>query len=211
MATWTTHGRHYHRYDDCFLKRSLEPSEYQRDFRGQVHIPFDNAMKLENEAATLKFVRETTEIPVPRVLEAREHSNGSYDLVTELVPGVPLEDITHAHQHRVIEQVKKHLKALRSLRSSRIGGPTGIVCPPPVAKPNNYNAMKRGSEGFLPPKSMCSATMIFRNPTSSSTRILLKLMVSSIVRRGRDCLPQEASVISVLNAPSFPLEEGFHD
>ena len=54
--------------------------------------------------------------------------------MTELVPGVSLSDITPTHLPKVIEQIKKYLESLLSLRSGRIAGPTGIVCPPPVAK-----------------------------------------------------------------------------
>ncbi|EER27994.1 hypothetical protein D8B26_005878 [Coccidioides posadasii str. Silveira] len=134
MASWTTHERHYRYYDNCFLKRTLSPSEYQRDFRGQLHISLDNAARLANEAATLDFIGQETDIPVPRVIHAGEHSDGSYHLWTELVPGVPLKEIPLSDQHTVIEQIERYKSTLQGLRSSCIGGPTGIVCPPPVAK-----------------------------------------------------------------------------
>jgi hypothetical protein len=133
MASWTTHERHYCRSVDHFLKRTLSPSEYRLDYRGQVHIPFDNVARLKNEAAALEFIKRMTDIPVPRVLEASEHSDGSFHLATELVPGIPMKELAPADQTKVMEEIEKHLKTLRGLRSTQIGGPSGIVCPPPVA------------------------------------------------------------------------------
>lgn len=75
-----------------------------------------------------------TNVPVPRVLVACEHSDGSFHLATELVPGIPMNELPLASQSKVAEEIEKYLKLLRKLQSNQIGGPTGIICSPPIAK-----------------------------------------------------------------------------
>lgn len=139
METWKTHERAYCRYHDRFVKRTLLPSEYQQDYTGQIYIPTDARKRLENEAASLAFVRSMTDIPVPRVLEAREYCDGTFRLVTELVDGIPMEELSVFDQERVMPEVEVHMKTLHNLRSSCIGGPSGIVCLPPIFKRPNLD------------------------------------------------------------------------
>ena len=54
------------------MKRSLRPTEYKLDFRGQPYVPVTNEARLENEAACLRFIKVITNIPVPEVLAIYE-------------------------------------------------------------------------------------------------------------------------------------------
>ena len=166
MASWTTHERHYQFHDHYFLKRSLAPSEYKPDFRGRLHIPVDNAKRLANEAASLVFIRQNTDIPVPRVIQACEFSDGSYRLCTEIVPGVPLKEIPISEQHAVIEQIERHRKTLHGLRFSRVGGPSGTVCLPPIAK------MLQHDEAWITKQSPTKEYVFCHNDLSQSNVIV---------------------------------------
>lgn len=128
-VTWEMHERQNQPYDDCFLKRSLGPGEYKLDYRGHIHVPYDNQNRLKNEAASLRFIKSKTHIPVPNVLDAYEY-NGSFYLWTELVPGIPMEELLPLDQATVMVEIEQHLCTLQNLRSKIIGGPTGIICPP---------------------------------------------------------------------------------
>ena len=129
ITSWQTHDRLYHYYDDRFLKRSLRPDEYKMNGYGQIHIPFDCQRRLENEVASLRFIKSNTKIPVPTVLDAYGHE-GAFYVWTELVPGVDMDDFSPSDQATVTMEVEDRVRTLQSLRSKTIGGPTGIVCPP---------------------------------------------------------------------------------
>ncbi|KAI9749710.1 MAG: Calcineurin subunit B [Chaenotheca gracillima] len=130
--TWKTHEREYAQYVDRFLKRSLRPEEYQRNFLGQIHVPYDNKNRLANEAASLRYIKQMTNVPVPAVLDAYEQE-GSFYLWTELVRGIPMKELSRPDQAVVMREVEQHLLTLHELHFGRVGGPSGIISPPPRA------------------------------------------------------------------------------
>jgi hypothetical protein len=75
---WSTHEREYRIYKNSFLKRSLSPSEYKLDFRGQPHAPIANEAWLKNEAACLQFINSETNIPVPDILDTYNKADSFY-------------------------------------------------------------------------------------------------------------------------------------
>lgn len=127
--TIKTHERGYQRCDDRFLKRTLAPDEYKLDYYGQLYVPYDSQKRLENEVASLRFIRSKTNIPVPNVLDAYEHE-GSFYLWTELVTGIEMSKLSPSDQATVMVEVEDHIRTLQNLRSQTIGGPSGIICPP---------------------------------------------------------------------------------
>lgn len=135
-----TAEREYCEFKDRFLKRNLNPSEYKwSPFRKQFHIPYGNKERLENDAACLRFIKENTNIPVPKVHDAYEKigaegPTGSFYLWLELVPGVAMSQLKIDEQAIVMKEVEEHLHILHSLRSNQLGGPTGLLCPPPRVK-----------------------------------------------------------------------------
>lgn len=76
------HERHYCRYQDLFLKRSLGVAEYK----------LDNA-RLESEAASLSFIRSETNIPIPKLLATYDES-GSYFPWIDIIHGVPMKELS---------------------------------------------------------------------------------------------------------------------
>ena len=66
---------------------------------------------------------------MPDVLEAYD-DNGSFVLVTKRLRGVEMSELPPNDQAIVMIEVEEHIKKMQSLYSTRVGGPTGIVCPP---------------------------------------------------------------------------------
>ncbi|MCJ1390323.1 hypothetical protein MMC18_003181 [Xylographa bjoerkii] len=116
--------RQYHEYENSFLKKTIAPHKYE----DKPCLTHWNKERLKNEAACLRFIELTTNIPVPKVLFAHE-KNGSYHLCTERVPGVCMNDLSQDKQAVVIEEVERHLQTLKCLKSDRIDGPSDIICP----------------------------------------------------------------------------------
>jgi serine/threonine protein kinase len=123
--TWE---RAYYRRGPVFLKRSLRPQEFKQGARG-LHVPRARKEKLMNEAASLRFIKENTDIPVPALYDEFE-KDGAYCVATEYVKGVNMTELTIDQKRVVIEEVKHHIATLRGLKSSTIGGPSGLVVPP---------------------------------------------------------------------------------
>ena len=128
LETYATHEKQYEQYSDRFLKRTVWPHEYKQNIHKETIVPFGCRERLENEAASLQFIKNVTNIPVPKVLEACD-KDGSFHLSVELVPGVL---IPAEHQAVVIAEVEKHMKTLQSLKRNHVGGPTGIIALPPM-------------------------------------------------------------------------------
>ncbi|EFQ97602.1 hypothetical protein MGYG_00641 [Nannizzia gypsea CBS 118893] len=113
-----THERKYYRSGVSFIKRSLRPKEWQvSQFKGTIHVPRKARERILNEAATLRFLEENSTIPIPRLYCCFEDDDAVY-LVIEYIEGL------------VGDELEKHILDLHALRSSKIGGPTGLVIPP---------------------------------------------------------------------------------
>lgn len=112
-----------------FIKRSLRPREWQVNFRGCIVVPRLGPERLQNEAAVLQFIKTHTAIPVPTVKAAFEDDDAFY-LVMEYVEGVGMNELSDTEKAIVIKEVNEHLETIHSLRSSKLGGPTGIIVPP---------------------------------------------------------------------------------
>lgn len=82
-----------------------------------------------NEAASLRYISEVTNIPVPK-LYCDFEDNGAYYLITEYVEGVSLSDLDEDEKTVVCRELEEHLVTLHALKSQRIGGPSEIVIPP---------------------------------------------------------------------------------
>lgn len=84
---------------------------------------------LKNEADTLRFLRRRTNIPVPLLFSDFEYDDAYY-LITEYIEGVSMADLPEHQKDVVIAELEGHLAQLKTLRSNRMGGPSGIVIPP---------------------------------------------------------------------------------
>lgn len=124
----TAERGYYHR-DGFFIKRSLRPSEYITTQRGTIHIPRLGKERLQNEAESLRFIRRVSNIPVPTLFGSFE-IDGAYFLIMEYVDGVGMSQLSEDQKKVVRAELCQHMAVLREIKSSRIGGPSGIVIPP---------------------------------------------------------------------------------
>ncbi|RKK10871.1 hypothetical protein BFJ66_g14427 [Fusarium oxysporum f. sp. cepae] len=131
----TTFERKYYRRGETFIKRTLRSGEFRRRFDGELHVPQLNKERLMNEADSLRFIHSQTKIPVPAVYRDFEDDEAYY-LITEYIDGVNMADLSEEGKAIVQEELKGYLATLTTLKSSRLGGPSGIIIPP-------YRAMKR--------------------------------------------------------------------
>ena len=122
-----TNERKYFRVDGAWIKRSLRPSEWQTNpFAGTLFIPRFGNERILNEAATMRFIADKTNIPVPKLYTCFEDDGAAY-LVMEYIEGVTMDKLAD-HQRKVVEtELERHLETLRSLKSAVWGGPSGIV------------------------------------------------------------------------------------
>ncbi|KAG9254526.1 kinase-like domain-containing protein [Emericellopsis atlantica] len=124
----TTFERKYYHREQVFIKRSLRPNEYRTGFRG-LHVPRLGKERLINEATSLRFIRQHTNIPVPTVY-CHFEDDGAYDLITEYIEGVSMSELLEEQKALVREELENHLATLKTLKACRLGGPSGIVIPP---------------------------------------------------------------------------------
>jgi hypothetical protein len=76
----TTFERKYYHLGSVFIKRSLRPSEFRTGYRG-LHVPRLGKERLMNEAESLQFIQQHTDIPVPTVY-CHFEDDGAYYLIT---------------------------------------------------------------------------------------------------------------------------------
>ena len=124
-----TSERKYYQTDNTFIKRSLRPREWQVTLRGTIHVPRSGRERLLNEAAAMTFIRANTDIPVPTLHCCFEDDDAVY-LVMENVEGVSMAELEKKQREIVHEELEQHLQTMRGLRSSKLGGPSGLVVPP---------------------------------------------------------------------------------
>ena len=123
-----TFERKYYQQEGAFIKRSLRPREFRTGYRG-LHVPRVGKERLKNEAESLLFIREHTDIPVPTVY-CHFEDDEAYYLIVEHVEGESMADLTEPQKAIVGEELKRHLATLRTLKSNRMGGPGGYIYPP---------------------------------------------------------------------------------
>lgn len=116
-----------YRDGDIFIKRSLRPEEWCNSiFSGRKLIPLLGREQILNEAATLKYLRDNTKIPIPKFYASFEDDGVVY-LMTEYVQGITMDKLAQEDQALVAKEVKYHLQTLETLTSDTFGGPTGLV------------------------------------------------------------------------------------
>jgi tRNA A-37 threonylcarbamoyl transferase component Bud32 len=129
----TMERKYYHR-GNAFIKKSLRPDEFRVGYRG-IYVPRLGKERLLNEAESLQYIREHTDIPVPKVF-CHFEDRDAYYLITEYIEGVHMADLGDSQRSVVIEELESYRMKLKSLASNKLGGPSGIVVPP-------YRVMER--------------------------------------------------------------------
>ncbi|KAK8150071.1 hypothetical protein G3M48_004275 [Beauveria asiatica] len=147
----TTFERKYYHRGPVFIKRSLRPREYQTGYRG-IHIPPLGKQRLINEAESLQFIRQHTDIPVPTVY-CHFLDDDAYYIITEFVDGISMADLSDERKSIVGNELERHTAKLKTLRSSRLGGPSGIVVPPyrvlKLAESDRWNLQPSASDDYV--------------------------------------------------------------
>ncbi|KAF1347221.1 kinase-like protein [Lizonia empirigonia] len=120
---WKSHERQYTLTDSAFTKSELPEEELPISQATQQKVyPRWSRERLQNEAATLKFIASRTSIPVPKFLGLYEE-NGLLHLKTERAAGIPLDDLASdtATKHVADCLVSSILPQLRQLRHHTTG------------------------------------------------------------------------------------------
>lgn len=128
-CTPATPERKYYRHGNLNRKRCLRPSEYL--IRQNCEVIISTAPR-EDSPTRLQHctIFVTTQTFLSQgAYEAFEDAQGAYWLITEFSEGVNLADLPEDKKSVVIRQLELHLQTLQSLKSSIIGGRTGIVIP----------------------------------------------------------------------------------
>jgi hypothetical protein len=121
--------RKYYQAGNTFIKRSLRPREWQVTAKGTIHAPRSGRERLLNEAAAITFIRDKTNIPVAMLYCCFEDDDAVY-LIMENVEGISMTELGDGQRATVQEEMEQHLQTMRNLRSSKIGGPSGIMLLP---------------------------------------------------------------------------------
>ncbi|KAG9842072.1 glycoside hydrolase, partial [Aureobasidium melanogenum] len=125
-----TADRKYYQTKSAFVKRSLRPQEWQASaFLGKIIVPRLGEERLLNEAAELEFVAANTNIPVPIVLACFEDDSAVY-LITELIDARSMDGLSDSDRAVVAKELETYIDQLHGLRSSSLGGCTGLAIPP---------------------------------------------------------------------------------
>lgn len=85
--------------------------------------------RAKNEAANIRFVGKYTDVPVPEIICEYE-DDGAYVLVMTHASGVSMDTLDATQKAVVIAKIPSYMDSLHRLKSSKLGGASGIVCPP---------------------------------------------------------------------------------
>jgi hypothetical protein len=117
--------RKYYKVGNTWIKRSLRPSEWQKQ-NGFMHVPLFNTERILNEGECLEFLAKHTDIPLPRLIACFEDDSAAY-LITEYVDGVGMNELDADGQAAVAAELQRHMQTLKGLTSDTWGGPSGVV------------------------------------------------------------------------------------
>ena len=132
--------------------------------------------RIRNEAASLQFIQEKTNIPVPQIFGAFEH-DGAFWLITKYIEGVDLAELPEKDKPVVLDELKGYLATLQNLRSRHVGGPTGIVVPPyrvtRATKQDSWNLRASREEEYVFCHNDCSQHNIIVDPESLEIKAII--------------------------------------
>ncbi|TLS21338.1 uncharacterized protein PpBr36_10369 [Pyricularia pennisetigena] len=132
---------------------------------GRVIIPRFGKERLQNEANSLRFISEKTNIPVPKFIGHFEDDGAVY-LITEFVEGIAMSELPENQRKEVEVEVEAHLQTLKQLKSSQWGGPSGLVIPP-------YRIMQKTFRSRWTMKNRDSKDLVFCHNDLSTHNIIV--------------------------------------
>ena len=111
------------------------------------------------------FIQEKTNIPVPTLHCSFEDDDAVY-LIMENVEGMSMSELGNEQRPIVQQELEEHIKTMQSLRSSRIGGPSGIVLVP-------YRATLHSPRDQWSPKKSDSDEFVFCHNDLSQQNVIV--------------------------------------
>lgn len=140
----------YYQVGSSCIKRTLRPHEWQSTDDGHLIVPPTTyRQRWKNEAAVLQYLQESTNLPLPR-LQCAYEDDGAFYFSTEYVPGVSMSQLEEAQKLQVMEELRRHVETLRSLRSDKPGVPgEDMLCAPYRVTRNRWkdNSCWRSRQG----------------------------------------------------------------
>lgn len=115
--------RKYYQVDNLFIKRTLRKPEWTELRSGRVVTPSAALpQRFRTDVAVQRYLREHTNIPLP-AFASTFGDDGAMYLVMESVEGVSMNELPEKDRKIVEQELQKHLKTLKSLRSDAPGVP----------------------------------------------------------------------------------------
>ncbi|KZZ97359.1 Protein kinase-like domain protein [Moelleriella libera RCEF 2490] len=128
-CTGITPDKKYYEVGRSFIKRTLRRHEWMTTAAGWTP-PANLPQRWKTDAAILKYLRENTNIPLPRLQHTFE-DDGAFYFSTELVPGVTMRSLSEEQKEVVCKELLEHVATLKSLRSDSPGVPgQTLLCAP---------------------------------------------------------------------------------
>jgi aminoglycoside phosphotransferase (APT) family kinase protein len=155
----TEQKKHYkfeNKEGPVFIKRNLTPSEYRVNLAGYLVLRYGCKERMENEAAAIRYVQSLDiNIPTPNIRCAFE-DHGRYYLITDLVPGVTLEQLPDEKKAPVIEELEGYVAQMRTIKSKVMGGFCGnVIVPHRVARARPHDQVLKLREAATPEFVLC--------------------------------------------------------
>lgn len=129
-----------------------------------------------NEAESLRFIHQHTAIPVPKLYYGFLDDDAYY-IVTEYVDGVSMADLSDEQKLIVCKELEHHQATLKTLRSSRLGGPSGIVIPPyrvlKLAETERWSLRPSATDDYVFCHNDLSQQNVIVDPDSSKIKAII--------------------------------------
>ncbi|KAK4099079.1 hypothetical protein N658DRAFT_525714 [Parathielavia hyrcaniae] len=129
-CTGITQDKKYYEVGNSFIKRTLRRHEWIITTIPKLAPSACLPQRWKTDAAILAYLRDKTDIPLPRMQFTFE-DDGAFYFSTELVPGVTMTHLTAEQKQVVTKELLEHVATLKSLRSDTPGVPgQTLLCAP---------------------------------------------------------------------------------
>lgn len=129
-CTGVTVDKKYYAVGNAFIKRTLRRHEWPKAAAEWWKPPANLPQRWKTDAAVLVYLREKTNIPLPRFQFTFE-DDGAFYFSSELVSGISMVHLTEEQKQVVTKELLEHVATLKTLRSDTPGVPgQTLLCPP---------------------------------------------------------------------------------
>jgi aminoglycoside phosphotransferase (APT) family kinase protein len=128
-----TEQKKYYEFENpkgpVFIKRNLTPSEYLVNRAGMLVLPHMCLERMKNEVATMRYIENNTNIPIPNLRCAFE-DRGCYYIITDLVPGVAMSQLLDDKKALVIKELEGYVAQMHAIKLEVMGFILDVVILP---------------------------------------------------------------------------------